>query len=90
MDKLTKEQRDNLRCLEKHLNTAYYGGYIHSMTLSEARQLFDFYNQAFNKTEHAYTCSHCRLRVAKLLGKLYFTTDGKKGRKNRDRRSNIG
>lgn len=72
--KLSKEQRQALLPYERHLNTAYYGSYIHGMTLSDAREIYKIYNEIFNKNERSFTCSHCRLRITKLLAQLYYKT----------------
>lgn len=83
--KLSKEQRQALLPYERHLNTAYYGSYIHGMTLSDAREIYKIYNEIFNKNERSFTCSHCRLRITKLLAQLYYKTlinHGKKKRNN--------
>lgn len=93
MDKLTKEQRKALQVFEKHLRTAYYGSYIHGMTLLEAKELFNIYNELFGKKETAYSCSHCRLRITKLLGQKYYssTLNGKTETRNRTKgRGNRG
>lgn len=78
--KLNKEQRQALLPYEKHLNTAYYGSYIHGMTLSDAREIYKIYNQIFNKNERSFTCSHCRLRITKLLAQLYYKTTKTNGK----------
>lgn len=84
--KLTKEQRQALLPYERYLNTAYYGNYIHGMTLREAQEVYKIYNEVFNKNERSFTCSHCRLRITKLLAQLYFTTNGKRTKRYSNKR----
>lgn len=55
-----------------HLTRAVKGNYVYNMLLTEAIQLFDVYNEVFNKKEKSTGCSRCRLNIAKALGKLYF------------------
>ena len=71
---MTKKQYTTLQPYEKYLRQAYYHNYINAPSL-EALNLFqDILREItgdmrdFNKG-----CGACQLKLAKMVGKLYFT-----------------
>lgn len=72
MVELTKELYNILKKYEKHLNTAYHGNYIRDITIIEVKELFEIYNELYNKNEKNITCNNCRIRIIKILGSLYY------------------
>lgn len=71
---LTKEQYDKLNTEELRwfLKTAYYSKFITGLTMKQAKELFDLYNEVFNERKKYTSCSQCRLDVCMRLGKLFF------------------
>lgn len=72
--KLTKEQYDKLNTpeLEWFLKTAYRSQFITGLTITQAKILFEIYNEVFHQKMKATTCSQCRLDVCTKLGRLFF------------------
>lgn len=72
--KLTKEQYDRLNTdeLRWFLKTAHYSNFITGLTMKQAKELFDIYNEVFSEKKRATSCSQCRLDVCMRLGKLFF------------------
>lgn len=72
MDKtLTPEQYRTLSQLESYLQTATNANYIRSLSMEDARRLFDVYLQIFNRSLNL-RCPKCVLEMCKNLGKLYY------------------
>lgn len=78
MVELTTEQYNRLKKFEKHLNTAYHGNYIRDITIIEVKELFEIYNEIYNKNEKNISCNNCRIRIIKMLGSLYYDNREKK------------
>lgn len=78
MVKLDTEHYNKLKKFEKHLNTAYNGNYIRDITIVEVKELFEIYNEIYNKNEKNITCNNCRIRIIKMLGSLYYENREKK------------
>ena len=77
MVELTTKQYNRLKKFEKHLNTAYNGNYIRDITIIEVKELFEIYNEIYNKNEKNITCNNCRIRIIKMLGSLYYAKKNK-------------
>lgn len=70
--KLTENQYNRLKPYEEHLHRAFYGQYVFGMMASEAKELFEIYNEIFKKNEKSTSCGRCRLNVATALGRLFY------------------
>lgn len=77
MVELNTKQYNILKKFEKHLNTAYNGNYIRDITIIEVKELFEIYNEIYNKNEKNITCNNCRIRIIKMLGSLYYAKKSK-------------
>lgn len=77
-----KEIKARLKPLERYLYTAKHADYIYGMTLSESKELFNIYNQVFNRDEKSFACAKCRIRIAKLL---FDYVNKAKNKRNNDR-----
>lgn len=77
MVELTTKQYNRLKKFEKHLNTGYNGNYIRDITIIEVKELFEIYNEIYNKNEKNITCNNCRIRIIKMLGGLYYAKKSK-------------
>lgn len=84
---LTTEQYNRLKKFEKHLNTAYNGNYIRDITIIEVKELFEIYNEIYNKNEKNITCNNCRIRIIKMLGGLYYGKKSKSTKRTKTKRN---